>query len=617
MRTPPGLKTAPTAATNSSAASMSLSAAARISQRQKLATPSPSSHQNAAAVGGFRNQDQRRRLALAEASSLSSLNDAETVYSSLSGTPTTATNATLYSTVSNNNSARDTSRQELSRQLFSDKEASGGVSPSLMNSFTASSGGGAGGLDYHRAKATATELMRYNQGGGGGGGSYHYWQESREERRRSRDHLRQQLQQLALTSETGSASVIEVIEPDSSEEEQFIQSYSWGPRRRSSVQGDSSAAAAASAASSPHPAAVSSPPPPPRLTASVTSGQQRKFSDSAASSCSSSTSSYGVSSSSAAAERAKNGTTTSEPDILNGVRDVGPDSHSRRYSVDNLDSAAAAGGTTVNDSASSERLEEQLYAEGSEEQQQQQQQPSSYYYDERPDSVSSQKRRGFLKKLSLWGHQATNKTSKKQVASPTAGSSSAVGDGIITGGGKSETAAMDADYFRYNYMDRTRMSAGSGGRGEESPGGRRAASVTRIEVAAASASAAAEVNGDAGRSEAGGRTEVEQRQAVAGEKGDDRAQEQLQQQLEQQQQQQLGQQQPPLLIDPRLSKSLSPCSRKQQSAYSSYIRFVGFFKKLSHVIVNFKNMLFSQKCFFRQLYLSHRIILFRVSVKNS
>jgi hypothetical protein len=262
--------------------------------------------------------------------------------------------------------------------------------------------------------------------------------------------------------------------------------------------------------------------------------------------------------------------------------------------VDNLDSAAAAavaGGTTGNDSASSERPDEQLYAEGSEEQQQQQQQSSSYYYDERPDSVSSQKRRGFLKKLSLWGHQAANKTSKKQAASPPAGSSASVGDGIIMGGGKSETAAMDADYFRYNYMDRTRMSAG--GRGEESPGGRRAASVTRIEVAA-SASAAAGVNGEAGRSEAGGRTEVEQRQVVAGERGDDRAQEQLQQQLEQQQQQQLEQQQPPLVIDPRLSKSLSPCSRKQQSAYSSYIRFVGFLRTGSRDC-QFKNMFFFHK----------------------
>jgi hypothetical protein len=114
---------------------------------------------------------------------------------------------------------------------------------------------------------------------------------------------------------------------------------------------------------------------------------------------------------------------------------------------------------------------------------------------------------------------------------------------------------------------------------------------------------------------------VEQRQVVAGERGDDRAQEQLQQQLEQQQQQQLEQQQPPLVIDPRLSKSLSPCSRKQQSAYSSYIRFVGFLRTASRDC-QFKNMFFFTKLFLqttvpvRYSYLSHRIIAFRVSVKK-
>ena len=55
----------------------------------------------------------------------------------------------------------------------------------------------------------------------------------KEDRRRSRTDLKKRLQQLALTSETGSASVIEVIEPNSSEEEEFKKSMqemniSWG-----------------------------------------------------------------------------------------------------------------------------------------------------------------------------------------------------------------------------------------------------------------------------------------------------------------------------------------------------------------------------------------------------
>ena len=55
----------------------------------------------------------------------------------------------------------------------------------------------------------------------------------KEDRRRSRTDLKKRLKQLALTSETGSASVIEVIEPNSSEEEEFKKSMqemnlSWG-----------------------------------------------------------------------------------------------------------------------------------------------------------------------------------------------------------------------------------------------------------------------------------------------------------------------------------------------------------------------------------------------------
>merc|ERR1719192_2507736 len=82
------------------------------------------------------------------------------------------------------------------------------------------------GLDYHRAKATASELARSV-------GSSYRQSFSKDDRRRSRADLKKRLKQLALTSETGSASVIEVIEPNSSEEEEFKKSLqemniSWG-----------------------------------------------------------------------------------------------------------------------------------------------------------------------------------------------------------------------------------------------------------------------------------------------------------------------------------------------------------------------------------------------------
>ena len=55
---------------------------------------------------------------------------------------------------------------------------------------------------------------------------------SREEKLRSRDQLKRRLQELALVSETGTASVIEVIEPDSSEEEEYKKAFSWSPQAR-------------------------------------------------------------------------------------------------------------------------------------------------------------------------------------------------------------------------------------------------------------------------------------------------------------------------------------------------------------------------------------------------
>ena len=47
---------------------------------------------------------------------------------------------------------------------------------------------------------------------------------NRPDKRRAREELKQRLRELALTSETGSASVIEVIEPTSSEEDEFRRS---------------------------------------------------------------------------------------------------------------------------------------------------------------------------------------------------------------------------------------------------------------------------------------------------------------------------------------------------------------------------------------------------------
>merc|ERR1719220_3262225 len=138
-------------------------------QRQKLATPSPSGRK------GIR----------------------EDVYSSLS--------SPMYSTIGSPEKAmivRDTS----SPNQFSSFDA---VDSPLSVRHAS--------LDYHRAKLTASELARASLPPGSHLGG-------RDERRRSRADLKKRLRQLALTSETGSASVIEVIEPNSSEEEEFKKS---------------------------------------------------------------------------------------------------------------------------------------------------------------------------------------------------------------------------------------------------------------------------------------------------------------------------------------------------------------------------------------------------------
>jgi hypothetical protein len=480
--------------------------ASRLSQRQKLATPSPTSTGQPAAY--------HRRLA---ASSETSLNDGDTVYSSLSCTPTGSNiNAAtaLYSTIGGGSGGgKETSRQ-LARQLFGDIEGGGGGGSSTTGP---TSLGSNGGLDYYRAKATASELLRRSQGNS--------WQEgSREARRRSRDHLRQRLQQLALTSETGSASVIEVIEPDSSEEEQFIQSFSWSRRQLNNPGGDNSIGQ--QLLSSSNPAAGSAGVQLSSSRSTPASGQRKNSVSSASSSSSSTFAAAAPPSSSVSGDRpllVKSRGGNTEPDILNGVRDVGEDSQHRLENT--VTQRAGNGGNEASDGSS--------YLDCADDQQRQHQQPTSLYYDERPDSVSSQKRRGFLKKLSLWGQQANSSSSNnnKNGKKMTAGDSPPVGR---PGDGKPiETEPVMRHVQR-----------------EESPvvrAGRRANSVTRIEVAAAAAVATTAGVDVRTAPEGGGRTGEEEEDGVYAP-----AQH---------------------LVDPRLSKSLSPGSRKQQSSsYSSYIR---------------------------------------------
>ena len=175
-------------------------------QRQKLATPSPSS--------------KRGR-------------EGE-VYSSLS--------SPMYSTIGS--PEKGMILQDSSPTQFTSFDA---VDSPLSARFTS--------LDYHRAKLTASELARTslsspNRTGG------------KDERRRSRADLKKRLRQLALTSETGSASVIEVIEPNSSEEEEFKKSMqemnmSWSrgaaasPQSRPSLAAEAPAPAARSSATNP------------------------------------------------------------------------------------------------------------------------------------------------------------------------------------------------------------------------------------------------------------------------------------------------------------------------------------------------------------------------------
>ena len=154
-----------------------------ISQRKKLATPSPRKEKN--------SSDQN-------------LN--ESMYSSLS--------SPVYSTIGS----------PVDKKVSSMLDFSGlnDISESFNRQMR---------LDYNSAKVAASEIAR--SGPPGPGVSPIRSSVSKEDRRRSRCDLKKRLKQLALTSETGSASVIEVIEPNSSEEEEFKKSmqemnFSWG-----------------------------------------------------------------------------------------------------------------------------------------------------------------------------------------------------------------------------------------------------------------------------------------------------------------------------------------------------------------------------------------------------
>jgi hypothetical protein len=91
------------------------------------------------------------------------------------------------------------------------------------------------GLDYNTAKITATELIRSSNGPVTNGSP-----SESEEKLQRRERLRLQLQQLALTSDTGTASVVEVIEPDSSEEEELKKTFSWTPSNTQQQQNSTS-----------------------------------------------------------------------------------------------------------------------------------------------------------------------------------------------------------------------------------------------------------------------------------------------------------------------------------------------------------------------------------------
>ena len=219
---------------------------------------------------------------------------------------------------------------------------------------------GRSGLDYHSAKVAASELAR-------SGASPVRLVGGKEGRRRSRSDLKKRLKQLALTSETGSASVIEVIEPNSSEEEEFKKSLqemniSWG--RSLSVEETEPASGVVRGRRQT----------PPPSTPDRHSDRQTE-------------------------RKSKNGP-TSEPNVPSGVRNVGQD-----FSEDSV---------TVEAETVMEDEGEELYSEDFSDIQ-----LLSYDLDsERCDSSLQMKKKGFLQKLSIskWaGKKKSSKSSSSKV----------------------------------------------------------------------------------------------------------------------------------------------------------------------------------------------------------
>ena len=223
------------------------------------------------------------------------------------------------------------------------------------------------GLDYHSAKVAASELART-------GAAPVRLVGGKEGRRRSRSDLKKRLKQLALTSETGSASVIEVIEPNSSEEEEFKKSLqemniSWG-RSLAVEEAEPQTPVARGRRNTPPPSA------PDRQVERQSDRNSDRNSD----------------------RQSKNGP-TSEPSVPSGVRNVGQDNSE--------DSITVEAETGLEDEG------EEMYSEDFSDIQ-----LLSYDQDsERCDSSLQMKKKGFLQKLSIskWAGKKKSKSSSSKV----------------------------------------------------------------------------------------------------------------------------------------------------------------------------------------------------------
>ena len=237
----------------------------------------------------------------------------------------------------------------------------------------------------------------------------------KEDRRRSRTDLKKRLQQLALTSETGSASVIEVIEPNSSEEEEFKKSMqemniSWGlSQSEARVRGlDQSEPMTPLSRSRRLVAEPQQPSPAPSSRTSKTSessggasgrgsrlAQQRPRSEAAMTN-------HRVGAESVLTNQSKGVSKNllrSEPDLLSGVRRLGEDNAMDSIDIDKLE------GEDDTDLLNDTDFGEEFYSEDLQ----------MLPYDlesERGDSSMQMKKKGFLQKLSISKWAGKKKFSK-------------------------------------------------------------------------------------------------------------------------------------------------------------------------------------------------------------